>query len=126
MAFSVTGGVPWYLEQINSSLPVVENIRRLCFEPDWILVDEFKYIFNDLFGKRLPICKKIIESLKGGSKEYEEIASSLNYQSGGALSEYLEDLIVSGFLEREHSWHIQSGKESKLSKYRIKDNYLRY
>lgn len=126
MALSLTGGVPWYIEQINPSLSVSENIRRLCFTPDGLLVEEFKYIFHDLFGKRLPICKKIVNSLKDKAKEYDEIANDIHYQSGGPLSEYLEDLIISGFLEREHTWSLQTGIESKRSKYRIRDNYLRY
>lgn len=126
MALALTGGVPWYLEQINPALSISENIRRLCFEPDGLFVEEFKYIFHDLFGKRFPICKKIVESLKDGAKEYEEIAQLIHYQSGGPLSEYLDDLIISGFLEREHTWSLQSGEEAKASKYRIKDNYLRY
>jgi AAA+ ATPase superfamily predicted ATPase len=125
-ALSVTGGVPWYLEQINPTLTAGENIRKLCFVPDGLFVEEFKYIFNDLFGKRLPICKKIVESLKNGSKEYEEIANAIQYPSGGPLTEYLEDLITSGFLEKEHTWSLQTGEELKSSKYRIRDNYLRY
>ncbi len=64
LALTVTGGVPWYIEQINPALPVSENIRKLCFDPDGLFVEEFKYVFHDLFGKRLPICKKIVESLK--------------------------------------------------------------
>lgn len=126
MVLAVTGGVPWYLEQINPILPANENIRRLCFEPDGLFVEEFKYIFHDLFGKRLPVCKKIVESLKDGPKESGEIAKSIQYPSGGPLSEYLEDLIISGFLEREHNWSLKSGEELKPSKYRIRDNYLRY
>ncbi len=123
---SVTGGVPWYLEQINPVLTASENIRKLCFVPDGLFVDEFKYIFHDLFGKRLPICKKIVESLKDGAKEYDEICQLVQYPSGGPLSDYLEDLITSGFLEREYTWSLKTGQESKQSKYRIRDNYIRY
>lgn len=126
MALALTGGVPWYIEQINPALTIKENIRRLCFEPDGLFVEEFKYIFNDLFGKRFPICKKIVASLKDGAKDYEAIAQAICYPSSGALSEYLDDLIISGFLEREHTWSLKDGKEAKASKYRIKDNYLRY
>lgn len=126
LALALTGGVPWYIEQINPLLAISENIRRLCFTPDGLFVDEFKYIFHDLFGRRLPICKKIVIALKDGSREYEEIARDIHYQSGGPLSEYLDDLIISGFVEREHTWSLQTGEEAKGSKYRISDNYLRY
>lgn len=126
MALSLTGGVPWYIEQINPVLPISENIRKLCFEPDGIFVEEFKYIFNDLFGKRFPVCKKIVEALRDGAQEYDEISKRIQYTSSGALSEYLDDLIISGFLEREHTWSLKEGQELKPSKYRIRDNYLRY
>ena len=126
LALSVTGGVPWYIEQINPHLPSHENIRKLCFEPNGLFVDEFNYIFHDLFGKRLPICKKIVKSLQKSSKEYQELADDIGYASGGPLSEYLEDLILSGFLEKEHPWSLLSGEEKKTCKYRIQDNYIRY
>jgi hypothetical protein len=126
MILGVTGGIPWYLEQINPQLSAKENIRKLCFVPDGLLVEDFKYIFHDLFGKRLPACKRIVISLKDSPKEYEDIAKSIQYSSGGPLSEYLEDLIISGFLERDRAWSLLSEEELKSSKYRICDNYLRY
>lgn len=126
LALSVTGGVPWYIEQINPLLPIGENLRKLCFEPDGLFVEEFKYIFHDLFGQRSPICKKIVESLKDGAKEYHDITKETRYPSGGPLSEYLDDLTVSGFIEKENIWSLKEGKELKASQYRIRDNYLRY
>ncbi len=125
-ALAITGGVPWYIEQINPRLSVQENLRKLCFQPDGLFVEEFQHVFHDLFGKRLPICKKIVTSLKNEAKEYNEISQEINYQSGGPLSEYLEDLIVSGFITKQHSWSLSSGSERKTCKYRIQDNYLRY
>ena len=123
---ALTGGIPWYIEQFNPALSMIDNLRKLCFEPDGLFVEEFKRVFHDLFGKRLPICKKIVKALKDGAKEYEEIAQAIQYPSGGPLSDYLDDLIVSGFLEREHVWSFQTGEQLKPSRYRIKDNYLRY
>ena len=37
----MTGGVPWYLEQIQPKLNADENIKNLCFKKNGILVDEF-------------------------------------------------------------------------------------
>ena len=47
-------------------------------------------------------------------------------EKSGVVSEYLEELIQSKFVRREHSWNLKDGKKSKLSKYRICDNYLRF
>jgi hypothetical protein len=42
------------------------------------------------------------------------------------LIQYLEDLIKSGFVSRDFTWQIKTGKSSKLSRYRLSDNYLRF
>jgi len=127
MILNVTGGVPWYLELINPSLSAAANIKNLCFSKDGILVDEYRYIFHDLFGKRNLVHRKIIESLIKQPLEYQQIAKAIDFPSGGPLTEYLNELILSGFVQRYFSWDIQSGKETtKISKYRVSDNYLRF
>jgi AAA+ ATPase superfamily predicted ATPase len=126
LTFAVTGGIPWYLKLFDPGLGVPQNIKKLCFEPEGILIDEFGYIFNDLFGKRSGIYLKIVEAISTTPLEYGELAKKLDYPSSGPLSEYLEDLILSGFIRRDFTWNLKSGAESKLSKYRLRDNYLRF
>src|SRR5258708_35280609 len=41
---SVTGGIPWYIEQMNGKLTADENIKRQCFTLDGVLVDDFDLI----------------------------------------------------------------------------------
>jgi uncharacterized protein len=126
MLLAVTGGIPWYIELFNPYMPALENIKRLCFEKNGVLVDEFRYIFHDLFGRRSNTCKKIVEYLAKGAAEYTDIATQLGYPSSGPLSEYLNDLILSGFIRRDFTWILKNGKGSKLSLYRLSDNYLRF
>lgn len=127
MLLAITGGVPWYLELIKPGMTASENIKKLCFEPDGILVDEFKYIFHDLFPERRgEICRRIVECLVKHAAEYQDITEFVDYPSGGPLSEYLEELITSGFVSRDFSWALKTGLLSKLSKYRLRDNYLRF
>lgn len=123
---SVTGGVPRYLEEVQPSLSAEENIRQLCFSPKGILFQEFDSIFSDLFSKRSEIYKKIIEVFAIGSVEYNELCQKLHTQKSGRLSEYLDDLLKSGFISRDYSWHLRTGQESRLSHYRLSDNYLRF
>ena len=126
MILSITGGVPWYMELFNPVISTNENIKKLCFEPDGQLVEEFNHIFHDLFGRRGEICKKIVGSLSTGSKEYADIAENIKYHSSGPLSEYLDDLVMAGFLDRDFTWNLLSKRASRLSRYRLKDNYLRF
>ncbi|HCC24710.1 MAG TPA: ATPase, partial [Holosporales bacterium] len=92
-----------------------------------ILVEEFSQIFSDLFLRDSPFYKKIVETLISGPKEREEIGRILRIGSaGGRLSEYLQELELAGFITRDHTWKIASGADSKLRKYRLSDNYIRF
>ncbi len=126
LILSITGGVPWYIELVNPALPAIENIKQLCFEKEGILFDEFRQIFHDLFGSRGEIYQKIVRQLVGGSKDYKTIADTLEYSSGGPLSDYLQDLTLSGYIEKDYTWSIKTGRESRLAHYRLSDNYLRF
>lgn len=123
---SITGGVPRYLELIDPNLTAEENIRALCFSPNAPLLNEFERIFSDIFGNRSAIYKNIINRLVAGSATLEEILKSCNRTKTGDFSEYLADLEMAGFVARDFTWHIQNGTSSKLSRYRLKDNYVRF
>jgi len=123
---AITGGVPKYLEEISPKISAEENIKKLCFVKGAPLVDEFNQIFSDLFLRDSVFYKKIAEILVTGSKERAEICEVLDIDPGGRVSEYLSELELAGFITRDHTWNIASGVDSKLSKYRLSDNYLRF
>lgn len=123
---SVTGGVPWYIEQIQGNFNADDNIRRQCFTKGGALVDEFDKIFHEVFGKRDKVYKEIVEALSNGSAEYDQIVKKTEYQSSGRLSQYLSDLSNAGFISRDYTWILKSGKESTISQFRLSDNYLRF
>ena len=74
MCMLLTGGIPWYLEQMKPHFSAEKNIKRLCFEPQALLLNEFKYIFHDLFGRRSGIYEKIVKLLVDGPLDYETIS----------------------------------------------------
>lgn len=123
---SVVGGVPRYLEEILPNNSAEENIRRLCFRREGFLFEEFDHIFSDLFSKRSSIYKKIVQRLAEGPCELADIYTALQVEKSGTISEYMEDLVTAGFISHEFTWHLGSGRDSKLSRYRLKDNYVRF
>lgn len=58
--------------------------------------------------------------------EQAELFKQLKIESGGFISSYLDELVVSGFLDRDYTWQIKTAHVSKLSQYRLSDNYLRF
>ena len=59
-------------------------------------------------------------------EEKEYIAEKIAYASGGPLSDYLDDLMTAGFISRNFTWSLKTGKPSRLSHYRLSDNYIRF
>src|SRR3990167_6143104 len=123
---SVIGGVPLYLEQIGPNLSADENICDLCFTKGGLLVREFDEIFSDLFSRRKGSHKELVTCLASGPKDMAEICKELGKRPGGLYSQYLDELVKAGFVKRDFTWYLQSGKTGKLSRFRLSDNYLRF
>jgi len=123
---SVTGGIPRYLEEIDPKRGAEDNIKRLCFTPGGLLVREFEQTFSNLFLRDSEYYKKILEILCDGPRERSAISTLLARSYRGRVTEYLEELQLSGFVARDYTWSLKSGKPLKLSRFRLKDNYMRF
>ncbi len=123
---SVTGGIPKYLEEIRLDQSAEENIKRLCFSRHGLLFNDYHYIFISLLERDSQYYQAIVKILDQQSLERNEILKKLSVDSSGVLSDYLDELTISGFLQRDYTWHLKSEKIAKLSKYRLSDNYLRF
>lgn len=123
---SVTGGIPKYLEDMNPQQPAENNIRRLCFTPGGSLVNEFNLIFSDIFLRNSEEYRLIVAALASGPKELEKIERHLERLSAGSLPAYLRELELAGFISRDYSWNLRTGEQAKRSRFRLRDNYLRF
>ena len=123
----VTGGIPKYLESINTKLTAEENIQQLCFSEEGLLFNEFDRIFHDLFSKRSGVYKEIVEALANSrALTHKEICLSIRRANGRQFSEYLDDLSKAGFIAADFTWDLKTAKLGNLRKYRLCDNYLRF
>lgn len=123
---SVTGGVPRYLEELRPELSVDENLKALCFSPEGFLVREFEQIFEDVLSANSPLYKKFVQALVSGPKEPGELCRACGTTLNSTNSDYLDELVQAGFLARDYTWHIGGQKPSRLSHYRLRDNYARF
>ncbi len=113
------GGIPHYLERINPGESVVSIINKLCFEKDAFLQNEFDNIFYSLFdnaNNHITIITVLSKVKKGLTRK--EIITKSKLKSGGAITNTLNELIASGFLEKQIPF---SGRKSSL--YRLTDEY---
>ena len=122
----ITGGVPRYLEEISPELTAEQNIQNLCFNKQGILFKEFDRIFSDLFDAKFKNYKELVSVLANGSLELSEIYKKLNKVKNASITDSLEHLSKSGFIARDFTWNLKGKTVSKLSKFRISDNYIRF
>ncbi len=122
----IVGGIPWYLEQYDPTQTADENIKRLAFERDGLLVTEFDRLFYDLFNGKGSTYKKILYSLRDGAKSLSEIRTSIKFAHSGTLSKMIEHLIVAGFINKQPLWSFKTGTPLKQSLYAISDPYMRF
>jgi uncharacterized protein len=98
----------------------------MCFAREGLLFNEFDNIFADLFNPRNETYRNIVAALVEGPRDLEQLYSALQIGKTGKVSGYADDLIQTGLLARDHTWSLKTGAESKLSRFRLSDNYLRF
>lgn len=123
---SVTGGVPKYLEELNPSLSAAENIRRMGFMPNSVLRTDFDEMFTDVIQRQPKLAGRVLRALVNGPMTTAEIASSLGVGRGGDISGALLQLAESGLVAGQGGKNPETGKDARLNRYRIRDNYSRF
>lgn len=123
---AVTGGVPRYLEELRPDLTAEQNLKKMCFTKGAFLFDEFDRIFSDIFLKHSDVYKKAVIALTDAKLSPSELANAIDTELSNKISKYFTELELAGFLSRYYTWDIQTTHTSKLSRYRIKDNYIRF
>ena len=123
---AVTGGVPKYLEELLGEMTAEQNIRRLCFEPEGLLFNEFDQIFHTLFERRSELYGRIVTALARTRLDLGGVCNAIGNQKSGVIGSYLNDLVTAGFLAKDPAWELRTGKTKRQHLYRIRDNYLRF
>ncbi|MGB0839591.1 MAG: AAA family ATPase [Chitinophagales bacterium] len=117
MAF---GGIPLYLEQVNSSKSAIQNINDICFEEHGLLKQEFDRLYPALFDNadhHIAVVRALSESHKGLSRT--EVIKLAKVPNGSSTSKVLEELQQTGFIMAYHPF----GKKKKDKLYRLTDEY---
>ena len=118
--YMVTGGIPFYLEQVDKGLTAAQNIDRLCFTKNGILRTEFDNLYASLFkkaDKHIAIIEALAKKNKGMSRE--ELIQKTRFSNGGSLTKILLELEESGFIRRYKTF----GNNSRDSLYQVSDFY---
>ena len=123
---AITGCVPKYLEEMDLSLGVAENVRRTCFSPDGYLFEDFEDIFSRVFGRSAQRKRRLLAALADGPKTVSEAARALGVDRSGPLADELRELDTAGFVAEDQGLNPETGRRALEVRYRIKDCYSRF
>lgn len=119
--YMVMGGIPHYLKAISKGFSAVQNINRICFGKDGLLLDEFQKLYASLYEDSDVHIKliRLIANNRQGISLNEIVKSDMSLSSGGRLRKRLLELEAAGFI---HGF-VPYGNKKKGIFYRILDEY---
>ncbi len=121
--YMVLGGIPYYLDAVQSHLSVPQNIQALLFDKAGLLKNEFFNLYRSLFRK-YEIYEKIVAILatKNEGLQRSDIIRLSGISSGGTLTKVLADLEESGFICAYTAFDFKQ----KNTLYRLSDYYTAF
>lgn len=120
--YSVTGGVPKYIEQFEAYLNIYEAIKENILDRNSFLYDEPNFLLRNELGE-VGTYYSIIKTIAAGYRKLSKIAENME-EKQSSISAYLQTLISLDIIEREVPITEERPDKSKKGLYRIKDNYI--
>ena len=114
------GGIPFYLNHIERSESVSQNINALCFKKDGVLYGEFPRLFKSLFDAselNLHIVREIARHRYGVS--FADLLEKTGKKAGGRFKDRLAELEATGFIQK----FLPYGKKKRGHFYKVIDEY---
>lgn len=117
--YMIMGGIPFYLNQLEKSKSLVENINSICFEKDGLLYSEFPRLFKSLFNSII-YAEIVIEISKHRyGISLIQLLKNLSKKPGGRFLSRLDELEACGFIQS----FLPFGREKRDKFYRVSDEY---
>lgn len=122
--YSITGGVPKYIETFAESRDIYKAIRQNVLNRSAYLYDEPHFLLQQEVSE-VGSYFSVIKAIAAGNHKLSAISTVLEVKSTG-LTKYLKTLSDLDIIEREVPVTEPNPAKSKRGQYKIKDNYLRF
>lgn len=120
--YSIFGGSPYILNQLNIKTSLKDNIINLLLNKNncvFLYVDSL--LLTDLNKASID---KVLSALKNSKKHYKELEDILDKERTGNLSKMLKPLLDIGLIKKEYP--INKMNSDKRATYQINDNIIRF
>ncbi len=118
--YMATGGIPYYLKEVQVGSTAVDAINSMFFGKKASLKNEFDNLYRALFTnyeKHIIVIKALASKWVGLTRN--EIVKRSKLKTGGAISSILNELETSGFIQST----LPFGKQQRETLYRLTDAY---
>lgn len=122
--YSITGGVPKYIESFTQEKDIFTEIQNNILNNQNYLYEEPYFLLQNEVTE-IGSYFSIIKTIAAGNKKLGNIATNLGVNPT-SLSKYLQTLVNLDILEREVPITEKNQEKSKKGRYNIKDNYLAF
>ena len=120
--YSITGGVPKYIELFYDDTDIYQSIQNNVLNRSSFLYDEPTFLLQKEVTE-IGSYFSVIRTIAQGNHKLSKIAGALEVKQT-SLSKYLRTLINLDILEREVPVTEKDPEKSKKGLYKIKDNFL--
>ena len=120
--YSVFGGSPFVLSNIDYEKSLEENIKNLLIEQNSLLRSHIESLMLAEIKKNYDV--RILEIIGNGKKKYSEIQNFLGMADSGLLDKQLKALLNMETITK--TFPINKPNDKKKQFYEIKDNLMRF
>lgn len=124
MQYSITGGIPKYLELLIETDDLEKQIKKLILSKNGFLYEEPNFLLKSESLSAVNYFS-IIKTISDGNHKLNKIASMLS-QDTSSLMPYLSTLIELGFVEKRIPVTEKNPERSRKGLYFISDLFIRF
>ena len=122
--YSITGGIPKYIELFYNSKDIYTAIEKNVLSKSSFLYDEPHFLLQREVSD-VGSYFSIIKTIAAGNRKLSMMAAALESKQTG-LTKYLRTLIDLDIIEREVPVTEDNPEKSKRGLYKIKDNFMKF
>jgi len=126
IAYSILGGIPFYLKQFSQDLSIEENIRKNILSDETVLYNEIEFLLKQEL-RETATYNTIISAVALGNTKLNEIAQKTSMETA-KVNVYLKNLIDLSIVGKEYSITDAVKKDANIrnGRYKISDKFFRF
>ncbi|MDX1414291.1 MAG: ATP-binding protein [Candidatus Promineifilaceae bacterium] len=122
--YTMTGGIPAYIEQFDDNLTLEENLKKRIVTPINVMLTDAVFLLREQFEEPRNYMA-VLEAIAAGYHRLTKVAE-MSGISRTNITKYLSVLQDLGYVERQVSATVRRPERSRRGRYVITDPYLRF